>query len=317
MEYKINKELPYRDAVAALEEAVNNMDLYNRQDLLTRFALFSANLQCFMPQMALDEHDGWFRYFCLQQHLAHLDQNHPQALKALNIQGLDALWEGPLAPGPGIICTYHTGSYRLINKLLMQKEIPFALLVAGDVLRDEERLYRQIFQELCPQAPLENFRLIDAQSPGALLQMLRVLSRGVKLLVYVDGNSGIGETATARNGCEVNFFDRKLCVRKGVGVLSYMADFPLFPVLCKRVDKTTIAFDMHKAILPDKNLSRAVFVQQTMELLYGYLQQALQKNPADWEGWCYAHHYLIGKNNGHVRLPKRVCEAIQQHKWVV
>lgn len=314
MEYRTNKELSYRDAVAELEEAVNKLDIYNRLDTLQRFALFSANLQLLMPGTPLEDHEQWFRYFCLQQHLAHLDQNHPQALKALNIEGMDNLLASPLAPGAGIICSYHTGSYRLINKLLMQKGIPFALVVATDVLQNEEHVYQQVFTEVSSQAPPENFQLIDAQRPSALLQMLRTLNKGMKLLVYVDGNAGTGETAIAKNSCKVRFFDKDLCVRKGVGVLSYLSGYPIFPVLSKRLSTTHVTFDVYQAIQPDLNLPRATFVQQTMQLLYNHLQQQLVQNPADWEGWRYVHHYLNCSPNRPVSLPKRVFKAIQQCK---
>lgn len=317
MNYHILNKLSYREAVAELQTAVSKLNIYGQRDVLKRFILFSANLQYFMPGLSSHRHESYFRSLCLQQHVAHLDQSHPQALDGQKIEGLDALRKDILSPGPGIICTYHTGSYRLINRLLMQKQIPFALLVAREVLVDEELLYRRLFRQLCPQATNDNFQLIDAQEPSALLKLLRLLDKGIKLLLYVDGNTGIGDTLNRRNSCEVDFFAKKMAVRKGAGLLSYLSGYPVFPLLCKRTAKGALAFEVKQLVLPDKALPRTDFERSMVQQLYAHLEGSLYENPAEWEGWLHVHRYVKGVGNETIVLPERLLKIVQEEKLIV
>ncbi|MFD2963676.1 MULTISPECIES: LpxL/LpxP family acyltransferase [Olivibacter] len=294
---KSYSQLPYLDAFAKLREEVGKLDIFGRKDVLRRFISFSTNLQFFLPAIPYESHEQLFKKLCLQQHLSHLDQNHPQALRYVAPGTLDVLHAEVLKPTAGIICTYHTGSYRLINKMLMQQGVPFSLLVAGDVLAEEQADYLRIFRETAAEQNGGCFHLINAQHPKALLQLLGDLKRGRKLVVYLDGNSGTGNTLTVKNACAVHFFDKCLRVRKGVATLAYLAKCPIFPLICKRTNNAQIDFDVHPTIHPQLAASRAEFEQQTVQRLYKYLQVYTRVSPGDWEGWLHIHRYLVEGNS--------------------
>ncbi|WP_134089098.1 hypothetical protein [Olivibacter sp. XZL3] len=286
-------QLPYLEALAQLRQKVEKLDIFGRKDVLRRFIRFSTNLQFFLPAIPYERHEQLFKKLCLQQHLSHLDQHHPQALGYLAPGTLDVLHAEALKPGAGIICTYHTGSYRLINKLLMQQGVPFSLLVASEVLAEEQADYYRIFRETASDRAENSFHLTDAQHPKALLQLLASLKRGRKLVIYLDGNSGTGNTLTVKNACAVHFFNKCLRVRKGVATLAYLARCPILPLICKRRTNGQIDFDLQPTIHPQLSASRTLFEQQVVQRLYRYLEVYTQQNPGDWEGWLHIHRYMV------------------------
>src|SRR5690606_8694115 len=129
-----------------------------------------------------------FKQVCLHQHLSWRDLDDSRYERPL-VTGIEESFMDRLKNSPGIVCTYHSGSYRLINKVLAEADVPFALVVNKTVLRQESDSFQKQFDRVTPGFP-ESLHLIDAEEPTALLKMIRTLKSGKNLVVYVDGNTG-------------------------------------------------------------------------------------------------------------------------------
>src|SRR5690606_330616 len=85
---------------------------------------------------------------------------------------------------PGIIATFHLGSYRFLNLVLASARLKLALLVSTSVLGREEHHW------VCRYASL---MVLDAEDPAVIVQIIRALKNEYTLVVYVDGNTGTGQ----------------------------------------------------------------------------------------------------------------------------
>lgn len=274
----------------ALADRIEQMDIFENEERLRLFTFFSANVLHFMPNSNPEEHIGAFKQVCLHQHLSWRDVDDRQNERPF-VTGIDESFIDRLKNRPGIICTYHSGSYRLINKLLAEGGVPFALLVNKTVLQQEKDSFQNKFERAAPDFP-RKLDLIDAEESTALIKMIRALRSGKNLLVYADGNTG--SSGNKENNVFVDFMAGKLSVRKGLAVLSDLTRSPIYPVVCRRKALNEIHFEVLETILPSLTTQgNASYIQQTMQKLYRNLEGVLKKDPFQWECWLYLHQHIV------------------------
>lgn len=277
-------------SVEQLQERILNMNILEDDERLKLFTFFSANLLHFMPNVDVKDHEGAFKELCIQQHLSWKDQYDPHLQERTSITGLEEGVLERLRRKPGIICTYHLGSYRLLNRILAGTGVSFSLVVNGAVLKKEGKSFQKGFNQI-KNSTVGGLDIIDAEKPTALFSMIKALKKGQNLLVYVDGNTGAG---TTENNVPVSLMAGHLSVRKGVAVLSHLLKCPLYPIACTRASLGEIKFTLHQPIVPLSNgVSRDVFVQNTMQKLYSCLEEGLRIYPFQWECWLYINEHLI------------------------
>lgn len=304
----MNKLLSYREAFEAIESSTKKMLILRRNDTRYQFAYFSANLQCFLPRIPVRKHIAIYKRMLMRQQWSHLDQNHPQAMHLQSISGIKPIMKQLAGTGAAIICTYHTGSYRLLNKFLMKAQVPYLLLVAEEVIADEEALYKKIYRETCPDGPANYFELVSAQDPAALFKLARGLRVGKKVLIYVDGNTGSREDLKHLKACEISFLGKQLKVRKGIATLAYLTRCPIFPIISERIAKKRLVYKLLEPINIVEGVSRQDFERQTMQLLYNYLEAVVNRRPEEWEGWLTIHEYAANLRNYAIFLPKQLLK---------
>jgi hypothetical protein len=206
---------------------------------------------------------------------------------------------------PAIFCTFHNGSYRLINFLLKRERIPYALLAGGKILSQEKSRFEKNFSryKIKDSFPLS---FIDAEHPAAAIAMLRALHRGKSLLVYLDGNTGTG-AASGDNAhlCDIAFLAERLLVRSGVAFLAARCAAPLVPVISYRTDlrHNTLRFFAPVTVPGIGQEAAALAMQQ----LYDHLAPLLASDPSQWEAWLYLHKYA--KVSPAAALPPRSAPA--------
>lgn len=249
------------------------------------FARFSANLYHCLPALPLERHEALFSEACAHQALAVAEQACAEQTNRLLAQPVFP----ELVRTPGIIATYHFGSYRLIGKWLAMHRIPFALVLASSVYR----MQGPVFQEIIRKSAGEDtrFTLIDAENRLSLIHMKRALDSGHHLLVYLDGNTGAG---SGKHACEVPFLEGRLRVRAGTAYLAAMTRSPIYPIANRRNDSYQNRFEMASPIhVAAKRSMRDLAITDTMVELYGWLAGMVRDSPAQWEAWFYLHHGLV------------------------
>lgn len=260
-----------------------------------QFAVFSANLYNAFPKLSPKKYLPLFKQVHINRRLSFLDVEHVAYPDVLHIDGWNDAWVQGLKDRPGIICTYHTGSYRLVNYLLIQAGMPVSLVVSAKAYQMEEKLKQNLYQHLATDIHAA-FELINAEESHALIHMARALRNGRSLVLYIDGNTGTKvEECVARNLVELKFFGQKMRVRKGLAVLAYRLACPIYPIICRRLRNTGVVYSMHKPIIRINADEEASFTNWATKILYKYLEDFLRQYPEQWEGWLYLQDSLMAR----------------------
>lgn len=293
--------------VPQLEERVRNMDIYGNEETFRLYTFFKANVKHFMPNTAKEKLEQAFKEVCLHQHLSWKDLHNEQQEEQPTISGIEPSFIESVKARPGVICTYHLGSYRMINKVLSDAEIRFSLLVNANVFEEESK------QEVSGGF-VRDFDLIDAEQPTALLKMMRALKKGESLLVYLDGNTGVN--SGKEKHVVVEFMAGRLWVRKGIAVLAQLMQCPIYPLSCLRTSLYSLAYSTAEAIIPPKDKQPdPLFVQRTMQTLYKQLEEIVYTQPFQWECWLYLHQFMVLPEPVKSRNEVQVKELLNPDAW--
>lgn len=265
----------------------NHSNFWEEDSLLKYFVICCANWRRFRPDISWEQMPRVFRQMNINIWLAAVDQNHPDVWTANTCKGCNEEWLQSVRTRPGIIATFHTGSYRLLPRLLAREGIPFSLLLARKISAEQGDFIQSHNATLHGG---ENIPLIDAQEPSALFTMRKALGAGRNLVAYIDGNIGIGELTSSAHASKVSFFESHLIARSGLCHLSVLGDYPIYPVLSTRNSSNEIRFCAYPPIVAHAEWTRHDNVKMMMKALYGHLEDALRDCPEGWEGWGYFHH---------------------------
>lgn len=283
------------DYISKRDKIVNTfLDEANINDdtVIRKFNLVSASLYNYLPDINYCQHESLFRKLLMHQQLSQLEQESFHPMDFVQYENLDRnIWD-ILKGTPSIICTFHTGSYRLINLFLLKNEVPYTLVISKNVIAAQGFTFRNLFSELLENKPKAEFKMIDAEDKGSGFQLLRELKNGRTLLVYIDGNSGSGlDTFHNNNHCKVKFLNQELFARKGVGFLSHAAQVPLLPVACYRKAIDDIRLSFFDPIYPNEQRDREAFSETATCKIYDILAKIVKQYPEQWEAWLYLYKF--------------------------
>lgn len=284
----------------------NGLPICTDEHLNGQFTLVSAGLHNYLPGIEFQKHEDIFTNLLLHKKLSTMEQGASEALHCTTVEHYNHDIAQLLGSRNAIICTFHTGSYRLINLFLAHKGIPFSLVVGKDVIEKEGERFLYQFKDICGKH--DELEIIDAESSQTGFQMLRVLKTGRSLVVYMDGNTGAGNaTASNSNHCLINFLQQQVFTRKGIGFIAHAANVPILPVICYRPSFSDIRLRFFEPVYPDKNMERSQFAEQIIQMIYDIASPFIQQYSEQWEGWLYLHKvaHIIYKRKKVDVPPKR------------
>jgi lauroyl/myristoyl acyltransferase len=266
------------------------LDIRNNDKLSMQYNIVSASLLNFLPEIEVGRHESIYRSILLHQRLSVFEQDHPAILENVSMENLAPGTLTAIKQRPAIICTFHLGSYRLINLLLVKYNLPFSLVIAKSVIKAQGDTYTALYDKISEGNNAGDFDLIDAEEPNAAIQMLRSLKKGKSLVVYVDGNTGSGSLSRQKeNSCCLPFLHQQIAARKGIGFLAHAANTPVLPVICYRKSVKDIVLRFHEIIDPEPDMERNTFAQTLMKKLYDFASPLIRTYPEQWEAWLYLH----------------------------
>jgi lauroyl/myristoyl acyltransferase len=291
--------MKYTDKLKQLSRYYMHESATERETITAgKFELVSAGLVNYLPAIDANEHASVYRQLLLHQQLSVLEQYEPAVLDKISCEGDAAASLQYMKDRPSIVCTMHTGSYRVLNLYLLQQGISFALVAGSTVLEQEGNEFRKMYRLLGEKENTE-LQLIDAEQSHAGLQMLRALKTGKSLVLYLDGHTGAGtKTNENVNSCVVDFLNQQLYVRKGIAYLAHAAKVPVFPVACYRKSIEDIRLLFYAPVPVNELMSRDDFAITTTQQLYTLFGELIAGYPEQWEGWLTIHQ--------HVKLINRV-----------
>lgn len=250
-----------------------------------RYMAFSAALGLAFPKAVPATHLKWFHRVLLNHQLMMQEEEDGRQLTTH--------WEGPyqelltlLQNRSAIICTFHTGSYRLLNHTLVKKEgLPVTLLAGDDFLKGfhhDEGV---------------DLTTISVNRSHAALQIIRSLAAGRHVLAYVDGNMGAGVPADFSKKdprLALPFFDIPIRVRSGLATLAHKANVPLICILPRRNQANQTVFHITQLVVDPHALTTSSrhFGEQITEAMYTDLQHLLSEQPWQWDMWFHFHDFI-------------------------
>lgn len=279
----------YLEVRNELVSSFHNFNIEENETLNSQFNLVSASLSNFLPGIPFSSHAGIYQNILLHKKLSILEQESFEIFDFVETEGLHDNILSTLKNKPSIVCTFHTGSYRVINLFLAKHKIPFTLVIGKLISEQEGSTFSKLYDQL--NAANENgFRIINAESPVAGIQMLRELKQKRTLVLYIDGNSGAGsKTNENENSCTVQFLQSQIFARKGIAFLAHTAGVPLITVASDRPALEKIRLRFFEAILPDQTMDRDEFAKRSTQQIFDYVMPLITSYPEQWEGWLYLH----------------------------
>jgi lauroyl/myristoyl acyltransferase len=283
------KSTLYKAQIKKLEKQYHNLKIYGDDNLTRQFHIVSAGLLNYLPDIPYIRHEEIFKNILLHQKLSMVEQDAEYLLNNIQVKNFMDDKVQLLKNCPAVICTFHIGSYRLINLLLAKYCIPFSLIISQKVLQDQGTMFKNIFSLSCTENA-DSFNLINAESPGSALSMFRELKKGKNLVIYMDGNTGAGKrTNQNENSCLISLLNQQIMARKGVGFLSHAANVPILPVICFRDSIEEITLHFFDMIYPDTKEERNLYAEKITQKIYDMISPFILRYPEQWEAWLYLH----------------------------
>lgn len=250
------------------------------------YALFAANLYRFCPQIDTVNYPSMYRRLITSRYRASDDQlaeNLP--VKQQVLAGLTSYIQ-QIRDRPGIVATFHTGSYRLLSRVMYMQGLNVAVVMSSEIIAEQGA---HLFAQHAKMEDVGALQLIDADAGNCLIKMLGALRSGYHIVVYMDGNHGAAPTKDDSDSEEVPFFNCNLLVRKGLAVLSYKRDIPIYPILSSLDNKDNTFYKSYPTISPNSDESLEHYTSRVFRTLYAHLQEVISPKPEMWEGWLYVH----------------------------
>lgn len=279
----------YKTQAKKIEAEIDNVRITDSTAWYRRFALFSTNLGLMLPDLPFSEHQKLFKKTLLNQRLSFLDETFHHIVPHRWRDGYELEWEG-LNRQPSIVVTYHTGSYRLLNYLLLRNGVSVALLLSRDVLNKQGGNMVERVNGLDQKV---NLRLIDAENPRTGLQLIRALRDGYTIMAYLDGNVGTATRANNDNLLVLNFLGGRMRVRKGLAYLAERANVPLRSVLPVRKTGRCVELWLNRDYSPKEDMNDHSFVENATRTLYTDLAQEIKNEPWQWDQWFFLHESML------------------------
>jgi len=251
-----------------------------------------ANLRYFFPDLDSMAREAVLDDVFIQQRLAFHDESQFDLIDSTLLDD-QAGTLASLEPGQAhIFCTYHVASYRHVFHFLAAAGIDCLLFMATRSLDSQGKDFL-----LNAQAGAEargwrgKMATIDAQNSNILLYAARALKRGTSIIIYIDGNAGVGASSDNERMAPVSFFGRDIMARTGIGYLSHLANVPIVPMLCTRSADSGLKMTLHQPIRPGST-ARDAYAKAATVALYALLEREIAARPGMWEGWLFIEKSL-------------------------
>ncbi|KFE71160.1 hypothetical protein [Hyalangium minutum] len=290
-----------RRALDGVVSAPRQSDAFNNA-----YHLCDANLRYFFPRLPRERREAVIAEVIFQQRMAVLDQKQYDLVQTTRLRDLAGIFLDGRTAGSHIFCTYHAGSYRHLFHFLMRAGTDCVLFLAGNTLNKQGQDILEGVQDAArARGWTGTLRTVNAQDRNSLLFGLRALRRGASLVLYIDGNAGVGNNKDNGSMVPVEFFGQQLMARAGIAYLSHLSGVPVVPVVCRRDADHSLSLTFHPPIVPSGD-DREQYAASTTQALYRLLEQSVADALGQWEGWLYVERYL--QRNTDVRPAARTVE---------
>jgi lauroyl/myristoyl acyltransferase len=212
---------------------------------------------------------------------------------------------------PVLLATYHLGAYRSIALVVYKLKIKkIVLAVSSEIYTKQKDSYYEAIKRINEKYNIEiEFVVLDAENPNIIRQFIQFVRQGYSIILYLDGNSGVG--GMGRNDdklIQVSFFNKKIYSRKGIGYLSHFLKIPVVPVISYYDSNVDVNYKVYPAIYPNIERTRDKYASDCTQKLWHILEQNLRNYQDQWEGWLYLDEFKC-LNNDHDSVVQSYSEC--------
>jgi lauroyl/myristoyl acyltransferase len=264
------------------------------------FEFLSANLGHFLPHIPATEYEGIYRriltnYLLSAHSFAYVDL---ASMKHLHVEGDTGFMAPGVKRSPRIFCSYHLGGYRAVLPFLLSAGYSLALVINNLMYRQQkEQIESVVSQWNALKGTALTIQILDAESPDIGKLMAMALIGGRSILVFPDGNTGVGGVHQRNTKqLKVRFLNQTVYSRTGIATLSHTLKAPITPIVAYYVTVDGMQLPVcHCADTIDPRslaMPAEAYVRHATTALYGVLSDYLGRYIEQWEGWFYVHKFL-------------------------
>lgn len=318
--YSKHRVMNLKEYIFKRNELVENFakksKIWQSDIMIAKFNIVSACLSNYLPKVALQAHRKIFKDIFLHQQLSLFDQHFNELPDYVVYENLNAeIWE-ILKKGPSIICTFHTGSYRLLNLFLAKHNIAYSLVTSNSVMTQHGISFKKMYNEVSSDILIEEgLKIIDCENANSGLEIIKDIKKGRKILIYIDGNSGSGrETINNSNKCEINFLNQKIFARLGIGYLAHRMQIPILTIVSYRNSINEIRLKFFDPIFSDEKQEKTLSAKKVTQDIYDFVAPIIQQYPEQWEAWLYLHKVADTRGTNLNLVPDHLMSPIENKK---
>lgn len=289
MSLKKKKKLK-REEVFNLEKKDFNLQSYY-------FALFSANINKFLPHIKKSDYKRLFFETIYCQHCSALEQNSKKYLKNSKIinNSKFEITNGKISENI-IFATFHLGSYRTIISYLYESGFKVALIIDDSVFTSQLDAFKDTVKNILKGKTNSDLIILNVKERTSIIKLKQLVENGYVMAVYLDGNSGINIEAQnfSKSYIPIHFLNQSINVKYGVGKLAFILNAKIIPILSYRTnnDENNNTIEIFKEISIYDFENKEDFSKKSIEYCYSLLEKNLLKHPTQWECWGYIHKWF-------------------------
>ena len=309
--YNYDVPFSYLEWIAATKKYIDGLDKDSIGELELLHNLMAACYAKIYPSLPKEEYFNFSKSVKFHQMWAAYDQDVFSLIKGTQIIDKQNILDLAKNGKPYIFCTYHMGSYRLLNSILAVSGIDYSLVTDSQYIREQGEGTKKIFKAVKRefQQKESDLDILDAESPSIGLQAIRKLKTGTSLLFYIDGNTGVNNHRDNReNFARIKFLNTPYYARKGIAYLSFISKTPIIPIVSIRTGWLERKIHILPSIEADESDNKENFCHSATQKLYDILAKYLKQHPEQWESWIYVHKSIDTEETNKVFVPSFIDE---------
>ncbi|WP_294962070.1 hypothetical protein [uncultured Flavobacterium sp.] len=259
------------------------------------YAIFSANIHKFLPEIEKSKYKKMFYDSIYSQHCAVIEQSSKEYLmssKIINHSNVD-IEKGEVL-NKTIFATFHLGSYKTIISFLYNAGFKIALIIDDTVFKSQSDVFEEIVKNIIVGKKTSELVILNVKERSSIVRLKKMIEDGYVMAVYLDGNTGINVESQdfSKSYMPISFLNQNLNVKYGVGKLAALLNATVVPLISYRGIDDANTIEIYKEILIDDFDDKEVFAKKAIEYCYSILEKKVRIYPTQWECWGYIHKWF-------------------------
>lgn len=191
---------------------------------------------------------------------------------------------------PSIFVSLHLGCFNIIPAYLLSEGLKICIPVTQRVYIEQLSMYENAYSKLITHNNAD-LKFVNIETSSGFINLFKYVKDGYSLLIYIDGNSGIGGMERKDDKLmRIEFFNNPIFIRKGIGYLSHKLGLDIIPVYTNLSEDSKIH---NLTFISSFTNYRYEKDEQIVSSLWHIFKKPIFHYFEQWEPWLYADSYYI------------------------